>query len=240
MKKKIKIIMLPTKEKAPSKILLWEISKELEYYTESVTTREGKSGFPQHLYFLSNEEIKDGDYGLININGHGTIGKISYDIKHNTWDLITADGIKYPFSNKEYIKKIIATTDESLNLYCWNCNHKKQIATGLCTKCGRFGDTKRFLPRPSNEFLKKYCEVGGIDEVLVEYEQDYLNRKCSNCNLGQEGNCELKLENKCCVFTGNEDKDKDYWISCLDDESDSEIYRLKVAPDNTISIYPVK
>lgn len=41
---------------------------------------------------------------------------------------------------KRYCPKVISATDSSLN-----------------------------LPRPSDSFIKKYCELGGIDEVLVEY-----------------------------------------------------------------------
>lgn len=73
--------------------------------------------------------------------------------------------------NPNFCKRIISSTDGSLG-----------------------------LARPSNEFLKKYCELGGIDEVLVEYEF----YSASSRNREKVGK------------------------------------RLKVAPDNTITIKPVK
>ena len=53
------VVMFATEDK--SNILLWEIRGNLEYYKERVETREGKSGKNQHLYFTSDEEIKEGD-----------------------------------------------------------------------------------------------------------------------------------------------------------------------------------
>lgn len=42
-------------------------------------------------------------------------------------------------------------------------------------------------------------------------EEDYSNRSCTTCSLGQSGKCEMKLEKKCISNTNNE-KHKDYWI----------------------------
>lgn len=63
------------------------------------------------LIFIGNEKIDVGDIGYINI-GEGIIGKVTYDDKYNTWDLTTIDNVHYPFSSKEYIKKVIATQDQ--------------------------------------------------------------------------------------------------------------------------------
>lgn len=48
-------------------------------------------------------------------------------------------------SYKDGCEKIIATTDESLG-----------------------------LPRPSDEFIKQYCELNDIDKVLVEYDEELI------------------------------------------------------------------
>jgi len=55
-----------------------------------------------------------------------------------------------------------------------------------------------------------------LDEQMVlikdeDDEEDYSNRSCATCSLGQSGKCELKLEKKCISNTNNE-KNKDYWI----------------------------
>ena len=46
---------------------------------------------------------------------------------------------------------------------------------------------------------------------------DYSNRSCKNCNLGQEGYCELELEDKCASFA-NDDSLGDYWIDNEEEE----------------------
>lgn len=96
---------------------------------------------PQHLYFLSGDEIQEGDW-YISLN---------------------ADYIDYPklyskTSGKLYdnCKKIIATTDESLNYLEGSNNTKLWL-----------------IPKPSDSFIKKYIEEYNagrqITKVLVEY-----------------------------------------------------------------------
>lgn len=114
-----------------------------------------------HLYFLSDEEIKEGDW--------------FYDTLLYTSQKCSKNQIVGDLRGK----KIIATTDESL-----------------------------VLPRPSDSFIKAYCEQGGIDEVLVEYE---IDDTMSMLDIS------------------------DYYPL-----GESYYCKLKVAPDNTISIKPVK
>lgn len=83
------------------------------------------------------------------------------EIKEDDWIYKNGIGIsKYkkgdylPHFNKH--QKIIATTDESLQI----CTGREAMSSIL---------TYSPLPRPSNTFLKKYCELGGIDKVLVAY-----------------------------------------------------------------------
>lgn len=105
-----------------------------------------------HLYILSNEEIKVGDWVYNSIDKN--VVQILQDVRH----LCKTD------------KKIIATTDESLYY-----NRKQLFDNNLLDK-----DFQRFykqLPRPSNEFIKKFCELDGIWEVVVEYENIYDNWK---------------------------------------------------------------
>lgn len=63
------------------------------------------------LISLEDENIESGDIGFINI-GSGTIGTVSYDKEYKTWDLTTKDNIHYPFTTREYIKKVIAIQDQ--------------------------------------------------------------------------------------------------------------------------------
>lgn len=186
--KKCKVIKLDTKDKTSVLKNTYKFTKEhgnpIMYLDkrDNLNNAEDRGYIFQHLYILSDEEIKEGDWFISELNQiwqHN--GKIQPSIK---------------------AKKIIATTDESLIYnydYSW-------IRTEDITKI----TYNKSLPRPSESFLQKYCELGGIDEVLVEYE-----------DKGKWG------------FKQYEDGyvDANYWYS-------NNI--LKIADDNTITIKPFK
>ena len=198
MKKQVKVVMLPTERVSN---IHKTIDKGLLYFklNNSFSSRH----INQYLYFLSDEEIKEGDKPCW-----------CYNSIKNTWnnDIILYQGAM-PFYHYKGFKKIIATTDESLSSLnitkCSNINCEEGVINGINPKiCKKCNPSYILLPRPSNEFLKKYCELGGIDKVLVEYDE------------------------KCC------DGDKSTELcNSLGCKNSLEI--LKVAPDNTISIYPI-
>lgn len=64
-----------------------------------------------HIYLTSGDKVNIGDWGYINTDSHGVIGKVWHDNEYNTWDLITETGVNYPFGTREYIHKIEITTD---------------------------------------------------------------------------------------------------------------------------------
>lgn len=160
MKKLSKVVMLPT-EKVASLVIRHDKPCVVMLSTDSPFAKKETHTY-QHLYFLSDEEIKEGWKGIA----------YKDDIKGKVFNHFYTE-------NKWYkdAKIIIASTDESLG-----------------------------LPRPSNEFIKRYCELGGIDEVLVEYKCSY-----EDCNM----------------------------FGCHKYEGCHLIQQLKVAPDNTITIYPI-
>lgn len=170
---------------------------------------------PQHLYIISEDEIKEDDWCMIIDKTSKLYGQFE---QH-----------KGKHQRNEQWKKIISTTDTSLNY--------ETPFYGM--------DEDNNFPQPSQQFITKYIEEYNkgniIDSIMVEYEQDYTNRNCSTCNLGTDGTCELNLEKKCCSSTNNVTKHGDYWISCLDGEEDSEIYKIKVASkDSSITIKKLK
>lgn len=67
-------------------------------------------------------------------------------------------------------KKIIVSTDKSLVLY----NESDYIKSSPYAK---------YLPQPSQAFLEKYCKLGGIDEVLVEYDLSNNDIFCDRWKL---------------------------------------------------------
>lgn len=186
MKKQIDVVMLPT-EKANvgmiAKCIKDDFTNSFDRIGKLCLITNSKFYKPniywhsQHLYILSDEPIKDRDWV---IHKNREVLQLS-DVDEFAGIINDVGTVRI-----ECCKKIIATTDESLTT-------EKQYKSGW--------DAKINLPRPSNEFLKKFCELGGVDKVLVEYEENlfYTNTK------------ELNITNK-----------------------------LKVAPDNTITIYPIK
>lgn len=170
MKKKINIVMLPT-EDTKSKVWRNNSTDKLFYFEKTPNTIIRNTYTPQHLYFLSDEEIKEGDWYF----------------NSNTKTILKAKANNVLTINlfRDRCKKIIATTDESLEI----------VSKGINPVYER-------LPRPSDDFLKRYCELGGIDECLVEYED------ISYPNLEEE----IPQPKK---------------------------YKLKVAPDNTITVKPI-
>jgi hypothetical protein len=179
----------------------------------------------QHLYITSDDEIKQDDFILTFTHAYGWNIERIKEVRGTTYVSVRNEQLL-----KESIKgKIIATTDTPL----------RSFEGIVCT----YLDFS--LPQPSPQFIEKFIEEYNkgnvIKDVLVEYEQDYTNRNCGTCNLGTDGTCELKLEKKCCSNTNNDIKHADYWISCLDEEEDSEIYKIKINPkDNTITIKKLK
>lgn len=161
MKKQVDIIMLPTEKR--SIIGYSNIYNKLMFCEEKFF--EDFNGILYNLYLLSNDDIKDEEW--------------CYDIKNKLiYQYKQGNNEKWNISILQQLKKIIATTDESLG-----------------------------LPRPSNEFLKKFCELDGIWKVLVEYEKETYNARFTDTKNG----------------IGNPDT----W---------GKRYNLKVAPDNTITI----
>ena len=164
--KRVKVVMLPTNEKAIVGILALyrninryndsyldiveriEMQDYLKIWTSNGLLTEGKGATVkaeyQHLYVLSTEKIKEGDW-VFHLDSK-TILKYDLDEK----------------ANNTY-KKIIATTDDSLG-FSFKVNHGASTTTTFTS-----------LPRPSQQFIKKYVESYNkgnvITDILVEYEE---------------------------------------------------------------------
>jgi hypothetical protein len=185
--KECKVIMLPTEDKGPVWIYTSGTRKP---QNSNYVSQLGCGDQYQHLYIVSDDEIKEGDY-LIDDNG--IFGPWEYGN--------TIVG--------ESKGRIIATTDKSLTI--------EKSAVGY-TDGGRartfYG--KELLPEPSKEFIQKYCELGGINKIMVQYDSKIRCYKCG------------KTEADCIATSSN----------CVGYYE--ETYQLKVSKDNTITIKPVK
>lgn len=110
-------------------------------------------GYKAHqLYILSDDEIKKGDYYI----AYGAQQMEVYQCLKSSMSTATAKSIGIEYKPM----KIIATTDSSLTLA--DEYHVYDL-----------------LPQPSQAFIEKYCKLGGIDEVMVEYDIDVINELSS-------------------------------------------------------------
>jgi len=178
-----KVVMLPTNQKAYKNCILKSNGKLRIHYPEDITWIN--HDVLQHLYILSDEGIKEGDWCVhLNMNKYGVvcIAKTSDDgsrVYHEKdvdakEEYGTIYGGLTPLDHE--VKKIIASTDSSLGILI------------LGYEPGDKDITKQ-LPSPSQSFIEKYVSEYNrgniITEVMVEYEGfDNLNSMNDSSILG--------------------------------------------------------
>ena len=145
MLKKAQVIMLPTENKINGSIVkdIKEESKILHIKQKDYCEHE--DFVAQHLYIISDDEIKEGDWYF---DGTDFIHKKS---KHNN---TLVDG------NKQ-AKKIIATTDTSL------INRRQMTFMDEAT------EWIYDLPQPSQQFIEKYIEEYNNGNIITDIEVEY-------------------------------------------------------------------
>jgi len=146
--KKAQIIMLPTNKSKLIKVINPDMRISLH---KNLVDKESKTVFQaQHLYIISDDEIKEGDWCLegsevFQVEEFNLITGICRDSKGN------------PFIT-DACEKIIATTDNSL---------KRVVGIGTFAP----------LPQPSQQFIEQYIEAYNkgevITDVLIEYKNNY-------------------------------------------------------------------
>lgn len=164
--KDCEVIMLPSKEKAPLIINQFNglsLSSKLgDKYNQGMIQVQDidlSNKIYQHLYILSNEEIKvDGDWY------YNTITNAVFQMKYLT---------EY---NPEQDKKIIATTDSSIALLINDCIIGK--APTFYPKL-----SLDFI----NQFIEEYNKGNLITKVMVEYEESKC--KCLSCGKSVASTC---------------------------------------------------
>lgn len=128
-------------------------------YLDNANTDITQRGYQyQHLYITTDEDIKKGDNIVRKNYDERYDGDLHEDLPFNQ---VVVSGVD--IKNTPLGRKIVATNDESLSPYIkgdWDVNE----STG--------GQKYYHLPQLSQGFIENYCEVGGIDEVLIEYESD--------------------------------------------------------------------
>lgn len=108
------------------------------------------------LYILSDENPAEGDWVLNTAS------------PSNRPFQIDKIGVQYVTESKTTTKKIIATTDESLNIMMPNID---AYEAGIKTIS---------LPKPSDSFIKKYIEEynkgNQITDVMIEYSKEWVGK----------------------------------------------------------------
>jgi hypothetical protein len=196
IKERSKIYMLPTDK--PTGI--FKLNTGLAYSIMD-KVRTNHEGF--HIYFTTDEEIKVGD--------HYTNGRYIF-ICDNLNDV---DPINY-----NYLKKIVATNDKSLclindgiayaalrekrnklrDLYNTSTTRNDYLPQ-IKAMDDRLSSWEKRLPQPSDEFIQKYCDEGGIDEVDIECAL-YFTDECERMEGLNDGD-NIKAESRIKVDSHN-------------------------------------
>ena len=144
MEKKCKVVMLTTNEKAH----LWFTggASILMYAKTPVNSPSA-----QHLYILSDDEIKEGDWVFNTLHTNECIHQIEPN----------KTSVEYHTERKQY-NKIIATTNNTLHVITENAD-------------GLGNDLHQPIPSIPQSFIDRYVSEynkgNKIEEVMVEYEQ---------------------------------------------------------------------
>jgi hypothetical protein len=154
MKKPAQVVMLPTNEKAKIGDIVMSKFDDIHILTKNDGKEYAKTVTSQHLYFLSNEEIKEGDWFIMN-------SCIVRQCSLHKGDILDTIG---GLHHESVCKKIIATTDRSLGLVVDQNGCLMQAYS-------------KFLPQIPQSFIEyfvaEYNKGNVITDVMVEYDCDH-------------------------------------------------------------------
>jgi hypothetical protein len=148
MKKKAQVIMLPTTQ--DSRIFIHD-GKLQSCYDGGAAVANDIDWKCQHLYIVSDDKIKEGDWCLFFWDGmkDGELGQIGSEPQR----YFPENG----HTLNRNLRKIIATTDTQL------------LVQGFTSKESKEWKSIFELPQPSQSFIESYCK-NPVDKVMVEYE----------------------------------------------------------------------
>jgi len=221
MKKEAQVHMLPTEDisqvhynkvRYPN-----EIKYELSFHKEpSKCKNDGLCSGNQHLYITTDDKIKEGDWFLRpNYSSGIKVGYIPTQA-----DSPYFIGYGYDWTD---CRKIIASTDPKLKVL----NEEGLKGMNELHVLSPYSKAPKswynYLPRPSQAFIEKFCKVGGIDEVDVEYEYIYKGIRCLKYDIKEQ---DEKCEHIC--------------SHCFHSRGVAEGVKPKTDSNNCIIIHPVE
>ena len=172
-RKKCQVIMLPTEDKHALLHDDTSFGTGLglgSAYSNTVTS--------QHLYIISDDKIEEGDWF---IGEENQLVHASREIYEDVFSIIKDANYSNIWRSKG---KIIATTDKSLKVK--DFPELDNSAT-------------RSLPQPSQAFIEKYCKLGGIDEVDIEYE--YVKIALGGTDLTMQWQLKVNCHNEIDIYS---------------------------------------
>lgn len=144
--KKAKVIILPTEDNTGIVLHSTGLDKLLHIKESGINAVQNIGGKFQHLYITTDEKIKEGDW---------IITSHIEDKKKNP-RICKVNSLKLPFTRTTLNVQGFAYSDTVLIE-----DSRKIIATTNI----KLKDVAQ-IPQ---EFIRDYCRVGGIDEVLIKY-----------------------------------------------------------------------
>jgi hypothetical protein len=163
------VILLHTDKE--SNLFIGDLSSQLHY---NYSIEKGKS-INQHLYILSNEEIKEGDWA------YDKVLNIIFQTDKYT-------DLKY-VNQTDNVKKIIATTDSSLT---------KEM---YCVSSGKYQEPLPQIPQQFIEYyISEYNRGNVINKVLVEVDLSINDIHCDNWVIKLNQNNEISILTEKCEY----------------------------------------
>lgn len=163
MLKKAQVIMLPTKNKINGSIVKDIMNEVKLLHIKQKDFCEHEDFEAQHLYIISDDEIKEGDWFINLFN--------NVIVQADNWIYVST------------CKKIIATTNTSLT------EDKRTYISGLMDKPNILPQpSQQFIEK----YIESYNRGDVITDVLVEYETNYLKWKTSELEKLEDTN-KLKI-----------------------------------------------
>jgi len=155
MKQEVQVVMLPTEDKSP--LFIGKRDKKLHYFFKG---QEPNNAIHQHLYITVDqkiEPIKEGDW-VYWADPEGITSDINQVVSVNE-EMIFMSHPEHSETeaSPNECRKIIATTDKKLRHTKITPDQNHVYTKGV--------------PQVSQSFIKEYCDKGGIDKVMVEYDQ---------------------------------------------------------------------
>lgn len=211
MLKKAQVVMLPTEDRC----FIFMNKNKTWLKSSNVILDDHPVERNQHLYIVSDDEIKEGDWF---IQTHQAIQTLVQCDKQNV------EAIKHFQSNVLKAKKIIATTDTSLRIN---------------SELSNSNSIKFQLPQPSQQFIEKYIESYNKGNVIIDVLVELLSEESYGCDLAYYGLIEPEIKVNLKDNTITIKKLKDNWnreeliekLKSILYDSSSLVYTF---PDNTV------